>query len=205
MREWFWRHRTATIPLAIVLVASAGFFAYLASGTNWPPALFMTVFNALLWTGLFWLNARAARKRRKSLEARGIIAFIRYPGSRPGSLDDVWACGTADCQPRTIIFQEIMSGTDVPLGKPVRLDVVSVAGRQGTSGHVTSGHSTSGHRTSGHRTSGHVTSGHGPANILPPGLNVLTLVLARGTVDIAAEPSALARIEQEVFRPAPVA
>lgn len=200
MREWFWRHRTATIPLAIVLVASAGFFAYLASGTNWPPALFMTVFNALLWTGLFWLNARAARKRRKSLEARGIIAFIRYPGSRPGSLDDVWACGTADCQPRKIIFQEIMSGTEVPLGKPVRLDVVSVAGRQGTSGHVTSGHS-----TSGHRTSGHVTSGHGPANILPPGLNVLTLVLARGTVDIAAEPSALARIEQEVFRPAPAA
>ncbi|MGP9502358.1 hypothetical protein ACT3TS_09105 [Specibacter sp. AOP5-B1-6] len=180
MREWFWRHRTAAIPLAIVLVASAGFFAYLASGSNWPPALFMVVFNVLLWTGLFWLNARAARKRRKSLEARGIIAFIRYPGSRPGSLDDVWACGTADCQPRTIIFQEIMSGTEVPLGKPVRLDVVSVAGTQGT-------------------------SGHGPANILPPGLKVLTLALTRGTVDIAAEPSALARIEQEVFRPAPAA
>ncbi|WP_234751147.1 hypothetical protein [Arthrobacter ramosus] len=64
------------------------------------------------------------------------------------------------------------------MGKPTKLDIVTAAG------HLR-------------------PDASGRANHLPPGLGVITLALARGTVEIAAEPSALARLEQEVFRSSP--
>lgn len=178
MREWLWRHRMAAFPCVIVLGASAAFLVSLASGTPWPLALVIVLVNAMWWGGILYLIVRAARKRTRTLEEQGIIVYIRYPGSRPGSLGDVWAGGTANFHPGQIVFQETMAGTDVPLGKPTKLDIVA------TAGHLR-------------------PDASGRASHLPPGLGVMTLALASGTVEIAAEPSALARLEQEVSRSSP--
>ena len=180
MREWLWQHRMAVIPLVIVLMALATLLAYRASGNTWSFGLFSTLFNLIWWGGLYYLYARAARKRKSALEKRGIFVYLRYPGSRPGSLQDMWAGGTAACQPHQIRFQEVMSGSEVSLGRPTTLDVVSVPGPP-------------------ERVSG------GKAGHLPPGLMVLTLTLPHGTVEIAAEPLALEKLKQQVFHGGPVA
>ena len=170
----------AAYPLAIVLVASVSLLVYWTNTTLWPRAVFTTLFNLVWWAGLYYLYVRQARKRKRALEKRGIFVYIRYPGSRPGSLQDRWAGGTAACHPHQVMFQEVMSGTDVSLGKPATFDAVSLVGPPRK-----------------------VTGGM-PSH-LSPGLRVLTLALAQGTVEIAAEPSALATLEQEVFRDDPTA
>lgn len=180
MREWLWKHRKAVFPLAIVLMASVSLLAHKASGNSWSFGIFATLFNLVWWGGLYYLYARQTRKRKTALEKRGLFVYLRYPGSRPGSLQDMWAGGTAACYPHQILFQEVMSGSDVPLGRPTTLDVVSLAG--------------SPLPVSGGKT------GH-----LPPGLNVLALALTHGTVEIAAEPSALERLEQQVLHGGPQA
>lgn len=162
------------MPVAIVTVALLSILVYWASGTPWPLALSTTLFNALWWAGLACLYMREARKRKRALEKQGIISYIRYPGSRPGSLQDRWAGGTATCQPHRIVFQEVMSGTDVSLGTPTTLDVVSVEGPP-------------------RPVTGHMTS------YLPPGMKVMTLALAHGTVDMAAAPADLAIVEQQLL------
>lgn len=180
MREWFWQHRKVAIPLLIVVMALASLLAYKTSGNTWSFGLFSTLFNLVWWGGLYFLYARETKKRKRSLEQRGIFVYLRYPGSRPGSLRDVWAGGTATCHPHQILFQEVMSGSEVPLGKPTTLDVVSIPGPPE---HVAGG-----------------KAGH-----LPPGLIVLTLALSHGTVEIAAEPLALEKLKQQVFPGGPLA
>ena len=180
MREWFWQHRMVAIPLLIVVMALVSLLAYRSSGNTWSFGLFSTLFNLVWWGGLYFLYAREAKKRKSALEKRGIFVYLRYPGSRPGSLQDVWAGGTAACHPYQILFQEVMSGSEVPLGKPTTLDVVSVPD---SPVHVAGG-------VAGHQ---------------PPGLMVLTLALSHGTVEIAAEPLALEKLKQLVFRGGPLA
>lgn len=147
---------------------------YSASETPWPFPLFTTLLNIVWWAGLSYLYVRQARKRKRTLEKQGVFVYIRYPGSLPGSLQDRWAGGTAASHRHRLVFQEVMSGTDVSLGMPATLDVVSLVGPP-------------------QRVTGGTTS-H-----LPPGLSVLTLVLAHGTVEIAAEPPALATLEHQML------
>ena len=71
-----------------------------------------------------------------------------------------------------------MSGSEVPLGQQKILDVLSVSGPP--------------QRVSGGK-SGHV----------PAGLMVLTLSLPDSTVEIAAEPSVLEKLQQQVLRGGP--
>lgn len=168
----------AVIPVAIALMALMSLLAYMASENSWSFGLFSTLFNLVWWGGLYSLYARETRKRKKALEKRGIFVYLRYPGSRSGSLQDMWAGGTAACQPDQILFQEIMSGSDVPLGKPTTLDVLSIVGAPGA------------------------VSG-GKMRQLPPGLKVLTLTLPHGTVEIAAEPLVLEKLKQQVLTVAP--
>ncbi len=180
MREWLWQHRAAVIPTVIVLMTLGSLLAYRASGNAWTIGLFSTVFNLVWWGGLYFLYLREARKRKSALEKRGLFVYLRYPGSRPGSLQDIWAGGTATCQANQIVFQEVMDGTEVSLGKPTTLDVVGVC--------------TPPRRVSGDK-----------ARHLPLGLMVLTLNLPNSTVEIAAEPSTLEKLQQKVLQGGPAA
>ncbi len=180
MREWLWQHRAAVIPTVIALITLGSLLAYSASGNAWTTGLFSTLFNLFWWGGLYFLYIRESRKRKSALEKRGLFVYVRYPGSRPGSLQDIWAGGTATCQPSQVVFQEVMDGTEVPLGKPTPLDVGGVSAPP--------------RRVPGEKL-----------RHLPPGLMVLTLNLPNSTVEIAAEPSTLEKLQQKVLHGDPVA
>lgn len=178
MREWFWRHRLVSVLAAVVLANVAGLAVYRASGTPWPIALFNTVINVLLFAGVTYFYWRQDRNRRDALNKQGTLVYLRYPGAPEGSLQDRWAGGTAAVQARQILFQEIMSGTDAPLGQPAKLEVLGSAGPPRP-------------------------PSRGGSHLLPPGLRVLTLTLHQGTVEIAADPADLARLEQLVLQGGP--
>lgn len=166
------------MPAAIVLMFLVTLIAYTASGKSSSIGLIAALFNLAWWGGLSYLHSRASRKRKMSLEKRGLFVYLRYPGSRPGSLQDIWAGGTAVCQPNQVVFQEVMDGTEVPLGKPTTLDVVGVSAPP--------------RRVSAEK-----------AHRLPPGLMVLTLNLPNSTVEVAAESPTLEKLQQKLFKEAP--
>ncbi|WP_315913149.1 hypothetical protein [Arthrobacter sp. lap29] len=174
MREWLWQHKMIAIPLMIVLMAMVSVLVYAASGNAWTYGIFSTLFNLLWWGGLSYLFARESRKRKAALEERGIFLYLRYPGSRPGSLHDIWAGGTVSCEPHRILFQEVMSGTEVSLGQPAVLEVIKVS------------------------DSPKPLAGSN-ARHLPPGLKVLTLILPHGSVEVAADQAALEKLQQQVL------
>lgn len=178
MKDWLRQHRAGVFLSGLALLAVTQFWVFLAIGTPWPDAAASTLVNALFGAGFLYLVVRHDRKQRMSLEKQGIIAYIRHPGSRPGTLGDLWAGGTASCHGGQLIFQEAMSGTDIALGNPTKFDVVAAT-------HVPRQATTD------------------KSNPLPSSLVVQTLILSDGTVEIAAEPAALARIEQEIFSNTP--
>ncbi|MBP3044022.1 hypothetical protein KKR91_05290 [Arthrobacter jiangjiafuii] len=180
MREWIWRHRAVVFPLAALLATAAVLLILRANGTPWQMAVFFTLFNSLWWFGLLYLYLRRDQTRKSALEKQGTLVYLRYPGSQPGSLQDRWAGGIAASRPGKILFQEVMSGTDVTLGSPTEIDVLDRAGPpRPVTGDV--------------------------AHQLPPGLKVLTFAMVHGTVEIAAEPLALATLEQHVLQSGPMA
>lgn len=174
MKEWIQQHRVgaAISGLSVLIVAQA--WTSLAIGFTWSDAVLRILLNAVMGAGFLYLVVRHDRKQKAALATQGILAHVRHPGSRPGSLEDLWAGGTVKCSPGQLVFQEAMSGTAIPLGKPVKFDVVAVTDepRPATSG---------------------------KANALPANLTIQTFALPGGTVEVAADAVSLATINQELF------
>ncbi|MCX2749654.1 hypothetical protein OOZ51_17830 [Arthrobacter sp. MI7-26] len=178
-RDWIWLHRKLLLPWFLAVTAVVVFLVSLATGVPWPRALFMVVFNIGWWAAVWFLLMRAQMKRKSALDEQGIsIVHIRYPGSAPGSLGDLWAGGIARCGPGKIVFQETMDGTDVPLGRPKTLDVVELTQQPELADRTHHRH-------------------------LFPGWSVLRLTLAKGELEVAAEPQVLAKVTQEVLGTGP--
>lgn len=174
-RDWLWLHRKLLLPWFLSVTAVVVFIVSLLIGVPWPRALFMVVFNIGWWAAVWILLTRAQMNRKSALDEQGItIVHIRYPGSAPGSLGDLWAGGTARCGPGTIVFQETMEATDIPLGRPKKLDVVKETQQPEPADRTQHRH-------------------------LLPGRSILRLTLAKGEVEIAAEPRVLAKVREEVF------
>jgi hypothetical protein len=76
----------------------------------------------------------AARLARDARELGIIDCFIRYPNSRPGSLRRIWAAGTAELKPGSIIFHESYTMTPFENNRlaraPLTLQVESLPVRQ---------------------------------------------------------------------------
>lgn len=175
MREWIWRHRAVAFPLAALLAIATPLLIFRANGTPLQMSAFLALFNGLWWLGPLYLYLRRDQTRKRALEKQGTLVYLRYPGSRPGSLQDRWAGGVAASRPGKILFQEVMSGTDVTLGLPTEIEILDRAGPPRS-----------------------VT--HDMARQLPPGLKAQTFTMAHGMVEVAAEPSALAALEHHVLR-----
>lgn len=174
VREWLRQHRVVALPVVAVLGGSATSIAVaFALGEDLRSALGRTFGLSLAWGGLFYLFLRHDRKRIRSLEKQGAVAYLRHPGSRAGSLDDLWAEGTVTCEPGQIIFQEVALNSDMPLGKP---KIFGVTGVTGPPTPVTEARS----------------------YLLPPSARTLTFRLAYGTIQLAADPLVLAKIKDEV-------
>lgn len=153
----------------------SGLFVYSGLLGQWDPLAACPLHNSVQRTlvGGIGLPLHEGSPKTKARPGKARHHLL-HPGSRPGSLQDRWAGGTATCQPHQMVFQEVMSGTDVSLGAPTTLDVVSVRGPA-------------------RPVTGRMTS------YLPPGMKVMTFALAHGTVDMAAAPADLAIVEQQLL------
>ena len=169
MKDWLRQHLVSAVLIGLAVLAVLQVGVSLAIGTSLQDAINRIVINAVMGGGLLYLVLRHERAQKAALATQGIPAYIRRPGSRPGSLEDLWAGGTISCQPGLIVFQEAMAGTAVPLGTPKTFDVVSVA-----------------------HESRHPSGSQ--AKQLPPKSFVQTFALAKGTLDIAANDAALESI-----------
>ena len=174
MKGWIQQHRVGTAIGGLTMLIVAQLSVSVAIGFTWSEALARTAVNAVTGAGFLYLVVRYDRKQRASLAKQGLLVHIRHPGARPGSLDDLWAGGSATCSPGQLIFQEAMAGTDIPLGKPVTFDVVAVTDEPR-----------------------HATSEK--LNPLPVRLQVQTFASAGGTIEVAADAASLAYICEEVF------
>lgn len=174
MNNWIQQHRVSAALSGLTVLIVAQLWVSLATGTTLREAVARIVPNAAMGAGFLYLVVRYDRQQKASLATRGILVHVRHPGSRPGSLDDLWAGGTATCSRGQLVFQEAMSGTDIALGMPVTFDVVAVTDepRAATSD---------------------------KANSLPVNLKVQTFSLPAGTLEVAADAALLARINRELF------
>lgn len=181
MREWVSRHRMASYLCIVGAAVLAQIIVQVATRTGSPATVFTLLFYMVFGIGISYLTIRAQRKRQRSLASHGLIfAYLRYPGSPSGSLGDLWAGGSVSYSPGQIIFQELMNNTEVPLGKPIRLNVTSSFERRQPA------------------TKGQIVH-------LLPGTSVLTLTRLDGDVEIAADASALEKLQRDVFGANPFA
>lgn len=118
LKAWLRKHYVVAMPVVAVVSGSAFAIAItMALGEDFKSALGRNTCISLAMSGMFYLFLRSDRKRKRSLEKQGFVAYLRLPESRPGSLDDLWDEGTAKCEPGQIIFQEVALNRDIPLGK----------------------------------------------------------------------------------------
>lgn len=157
----------------LLMLALLNVLVSISLGMDSQQALIQGAGFAVIWTAMFWLMIRHNTKRRRLLERHGMVVHIRHPGAVPGSLEDLWAEGTARCMPGTLVFQEMAPGVDVPLGKPKSFAVGPVMSPLPASPRT-----------------GQLS--------LPPGLKVVAFALGSGALAVAATPSDLERIQREV-------
>lgn len=163
--------------MPVVAVVSGSAFAIaiaMALGEDFKSALGRNAGISLAMGGMFYLFLRSDSKRRRSLQKQGFVTYLRHPGSRPGSLEDLWAEGTVKCEPGQIIFQEVALNSDIPLGKPKIFDVTGL-------------------------TDSPAPVPAASSYLLPFGARTLTFTLAQGAIQLAAEPSVLDEIKNQVI------
>lgn len=161
---------SAVFLLALTLLNA---LVSISLGRDTRQALTQGAIFAVIWTIMFWLMIRHNTKRHRLLERHGMVVHIRHPGAVQGSLDDLWAEGTASVMPGTLVFQEVAPGVDVPVGKTKSFAVGPLISPQ-------------------------APAPRGKQGLLPPGLEVLTFTLGSGALAVAATPSDLERIRTEL-------
>ncbi|MDF9750915.1 hypothetical protein M2428_002374 [Arthrobacter sp. ES3-54] len=127
MRKWIAAHRKLVVLLggAVVWVAGIALFV------SWGHPLDKTLMNAALWAvfmaGSLTFQARRERKAATKLDAQGaILAYVRYPDSRPGSLSGIWNMGVATFDgPTTMKFQPAVYDTLEPSGRPTTFSALA--------------------------------------------------------------------------------
>lgn len=80
---------------------------------------------AVLW----YIQARSERKTAAKLENQGgILVYIRYPESLPGSLSGIWNMGVVTFPPAAAIkFQPAVYDTLEPSGRPTTFSTLAAA------------------------------------------------------------------------------
>lgn len=95
MRKWIAAHRKIVALVVLAVAYAAGVVLFVSLGHE----LGETLFSAALWfffTVAAWcLDARRQRKTAAKLEDQGgLLVYVRYPDSRPGSLSGIWKRAT---------------------------------------------------------------------------------------------------------------
>lgn len=169
MKDWVRAHPYLTLAMGYV------FFFVFTTALWWvfgPHDLENALITAAVWTlGYFLFAVFQTRQRRKSkarLDEQGqFLAYIRYPGFRPGSLSSIWNQGIAQASTGSLHFQPAGYDTLEPSGRPTTITVQSLLPDR------------------------RKVNGKDRKYILVNGLQAMTLMTDNGKAEIAARPDAL--------------
>lgn len=181
MREWAAKH----VGLVSVLAGLAGGIMAVAVdvllGQRLDRAVINSVFFMLFLGGSAFFGQKRLRKIKATLDESGqSLMFLRYPNSLPGSLSGIWQMGVATPVPGRIDFQPAAYEDLVPVGRSRTLTGV----------HATQ----SPPRKADRRDNKHA---------VPYGFKVIALDSDSGTVEIAASPDTLQKIQDAVEQASP--
>ncbi|POH60175.1 hypothetical protein [Arthrobacter glacialis] len=171
MKEWVRQHPYVALAVGYILLFVFVTGMWFAVRHDLTYALT----TAFVWTLFYWLFAvvqvRRRRRTKVRLEGHGqIMVYLRYPDSRPGSLDSIWNQGIATPSPRTIQFQPAVYDTLEPSGRPTTIKIQELLpGRR-------------------------KMNGKDRKYIPVYGLQAMTLMGDGGKVEIAAHPEALDKL-----------
>ncbi|MGO4584929.1 hypothetical protein AB4Z38_13715 [Arthrobacter sp. 2RAF6] len=125
MREWVRRHPKLAVALALVLAWVVVMAVLLAFGRPLVEVIAESVFWAIIYGALSVFELRRIRRTKVRLEENGQVrAYLRYPNSRPGSLDGIWNMGIATPSAGLIHFQPAVYDTLEPSGRPTTIKVL---------------------------------------------------------------------------------
>ena len=175
MRKWGAEHPVLLAAIVLTLTGVAIFGAKLALGDPVDDAAF-SAFFWLIVLGLSWFfTAKRLRNTADRLAERGqVLAYIRYPNSRPGSLSGIWNMGVATLAPGRIEFQPAVYDTLEPSGRATSLTVLGAAPEM---------------RRITRQEKKYVSH---------PGFQVITLTTESGDVEVAAGPGTIQKIRDLV-------
>ncbi|MET1088007.1 MAG: hypothetical protein ABWY04_12945 [Arthrobacter sp.] len=119
MKKWIAAHRKMVALVVLVVFYAAGVALFVSWGHEMADTLFTAVSWFVITVVLWFLDARRQRKTSSRLEsAGGMLAYIRYPDSLPGSLSGIWNMGVATFDGRVMKFQPAVYDTLEPSGRP---------------------------------------------------------------------------------------
>ncbi|MDI3213579.1 hypothetical protein [Arthrobacter sp. AL12] len=127
MRKWIAAHRKMVALVVLAVAYAAGVVLLVSLGHE----LEETLFSAALWfvfTVVAWyLDARRQRKTAAKLEDQGgLLVYVRYPDSRPGSLSGIWNMGVATFDEAAgMKFQPAVYDNLEPSGRPTTFSALA--------------------------------------------------------------------------------
>lgn len=120
MRKWIAAHRRVLALVLLAFLWVGGIVLFVSLGHP----LDQVLFNAALWAAFMaasWhFDARRQRKTAARLDSQGgMVVYVRYPDSLPGSLSGIWNMGVASFdQAAGLKFQPAVYDTLEPSGRP---------------------------------------------------------------------------------------
>ncbi|MEV8146790.1 hypothetical protein AB0O52_01425 [Arthrobacter sp. NPDC080073] len=178
MKKWVRQHPHLAMAVGYILFFLFATAVWMAVGRR---GLADSVITAIVWTLGYWLLAvfgmRQRRKARARLKEDGqIMAYIRYPDSRTGSLSSLWNQGIATPSAGSIHFQPAVYDTLEPSGRATTIKVQDLLpGRR-------------------------KVSRKDRKYIQVYGIEAITVLTDEGAVEIAAHPESLDRLSEVLGR-----
>ena len=174
MKEWVRTHPYLALILSYVLVfvVMTGLW-WGMTGRN----LVDSAFTGAMWAAGYGIVAFFETKRRRKTNARleehgQIMAYIRYPDARPGSLGSIWNQGIATPAAGSLHFQPAVYDTLEPSGRAATISVRDVLSQR------------------------RKLSGRDRRYIQAAGIQALMLATDGGRVELAAAPESLDRLRE---------
>ena len=173
MRKWIAAHCKAVVLVVLVAAWGAGIALFVSWGHRPEEALFTAAMWAVFLAGSWYCDARRHRKTASKLESQGgMLVYVRFPDSRPGSLSGIWNMGVATIDERAgMKFQPAVYDTLEPSGRPTTFSVLAPVSTEP--------------RTIDHKERKYVTQ---------QGFQAIRLSTDQGDIEVAAGPESLRKI-----------
>ncbi|GLB68755.1 hypothetical protein AHIS1636_31970 [Arthrobacter mangrovi] len=177
MKQWVRLHPRWATALALLVEWLILAVVFLLFGR---PLLDASIESGM-WTaasGIVWaFESRRSRRTAARLDEHGqVLAYVRYPDSRPGSLSGIWNMGIATPQVGWIDFQPAVYDTLEPSGRPMKIQVLEV------------------------RPERRAISGRERKYVSGLGNQAMTVVTETGRVEIAGDPDSLDKLADAAKR-----